>query len=97
MQKTGLVLAALKGQKTIAELARERDISETPRPVPGVAFVQRTWVSWPEGVALLMRRNARCVGASLPGGFADCALSTALTDSALELRNGLWARDRSGL
>ncbi len=29
MQKTGLVLAALKGHKTIAEHARERDISET--------------------------------------------------------------------
>ena len=28
-QKTELVLAALKGHKTIAELARERDISET--------------------------------------------------------------------
>ncbi len=28
-QKTELVLAALKGQKSIAELARERDISET--------------------------------------------------------------------
>jgi len=28
-QKTELVLAALKGQRSIAELARERDISET--------------------------------------------------------------------
>ncbi len=28
-QKTELVLAALKGQKSIVELARERDISET--------------------------------------------------------------------
>lgn len=28
-QKTELVLAALKAQKSIAELARERDISET--------------------------------------------------------------------